>query len=163
MEPRQDGPHAEADPSPETAYIIRGKSYSLDFVVLALVIVFVLALGLNVLCGAAAAVALLAIVLRFIVKPWFPGWFEQLTCSNCAEPTVATALRCSSCGQKFAFAPDVAPYGAVVEEDVECLECGAVVPAGMTTCPECGWSYEAEVASPPTPDNETEEEEQCEE
>ena len=96
------------------------------------------------------------------MKPSFPGWFERLTCSHCDELTVSTAVRCSSCGRKFAFAPDVAPYEAVVEEDVECLECGAVVPAGVSACPECGWSYEKKGGPPPLPDNENEEEEQCE-
>ncbi|MDB6137246.1 MAG: hypothetical protein JWO94_318 [Verrucomicrobiaceae bacterium] len=30
------------------------------------------------------------------------------------------------------------------EAAVECLKCGAVIPAGESRCPECGWSFDDE-------------------
>jgi len=32
--------------------------------------------------------------------------------------------------------------GASVVEPAECLSCGATIPAGVTHCPKCGWTYE---------------------
>lgn len=29
-------------------------------------------------------------------------------------------------------------------EPIDCLECGAKIPAGQTHCPKCGWSYQGE-------------------
>src|SRR6516165_8023571 len=33
-------------------------------------------------------------------------------------------------------------------EPVGCVSCGAEIPAGVATCPKCGWSYESKSARP---------------
>jgi len=45
------------------------------------------------------------------------------------------ALNCNSCGAFVIITnPDYA--------DTECLVCKAPMPAGIKSCPECGWTYE---------------------
>jgi hypothetical protein len=37
--------------------------------------------------------------------------------------------------------PGGAPRSLAEREPIECLECGAKIPAGKMRCPHCGWSY----------------------
>ena len=45
--------------------------------------------------------------------------------------------------------PDVPSMGSVAEElsspaePIQCLGCGAMIPADKVSCPQCGWSYRA--------------------
>ena len=48
------------------------------------------------------------------------------------------AATCKSCGHYLIIIPDV--------EDTEsqCMACKAVMPAGVTACLKCGWTYKEE-------------------
>ena len=37
-----------------------------------------------------------------------------------------------------------APLSTTEISDDQCLECGAEIPADVSVCPQCGWSYESE-------------------
>ena len=43
---------------------------------------------------------------------------------------------CSKCGYLHYF---LAPK---VDEEIQCITCGKTIPAGATSCPDCGWSYQ---------------------
>ena len=45
-----------------------------------------------------------------------------------------------------------------VSESLQCLDCGAVIPAGNSTCPRCGWTYKDEV---PQDEDDVSESSQC--
>jgi len=35
---------------------------------------------------------------------------------------------------------------SIAAEPIQCLDCGATIPASQTSCPKCGWSYRAQHA-----------------
>jgi hypothetical protein len=41
--------------------------------------------------------------------------------------------------------PGDVPGSRAEQEPIECLECGAKIPAGKMRCPHCGWSYKTTV------------------
>ena len=52
---------------------------------------------------------------------------------------------CARCGFVHWFIPqeDGVPTDVDdVSEESECLECGAIIPAGKVACPQCGWTYQ---------------------
>ena len=52
---------------------------------------------------------------------------------------------CSKCGRIEWFtgkADQILPLSASsTAEPADCLSCGAVIPSGQTSCPDCGWTY----------------------
>ena len=49
---------------------------------------------------------------------------------------------CSRCGHLMWFY-DLGNGASRATEATECLACHATIPASETTCPECGWTYDA--------------------
>lgn len=57
---------------------------------------------------------------------------------------------CSRCGRIEWFTDPPSQGGMVpgretvphcAEGDTECLQCGSIIPHGVTICPKCGWTY----------------------
>jgi hypothetical protein len=65
---------------------------------------------------------------------------EVYVCSNCGflhwflEPEVMQPLSAQE-------AAEGSPTDDELAEPTDCLECHATIPAGIDTCPACGWSY----------------------
>ena len=87
--------------------------------------------------------------------------FDVVVCADCgltqffAEPLAQRNVRDSSAWDLIRPASDldVEPDSpADVEDDTSeetrCLGCGAIIPAGMNKCPNCGWTYKGAVADP---------------
>ncbi|MBO0852548.1 MAG: hypothetical protein J2P18_02120 [Nocardia sp.] len=54
----------------------------------------------------------------------------------------ADVYECAECGHLEWFAHrEIADEGDDAAEDTECLSCGVTIPAGETSCRQCGWSY----------------------
>lgn len=53
-----------------------------------------------------------------------------------------TTYACSVCGRVEWFTrPPTEVLFSAPEGDIDCLECGELIPHGSTDCPKCGWSY----------------------
>ena len=50
------------------------------------------------------------------------------------------AFKCESCGRFIIITGPDAEY-----TDTECLECRTPMPAGITSCPKCGWTYKEDL------------------
>ena len=71
---------------------------------------------------------------------WNLEWFNRS----------ATNYVCSRCG-RIEWFMEPPGRGIVVsgreavpsaaEGDTDCLQCGTVIPHGVTICPKCGWTY----------------------
>jgi predicted RNA-binding Zn-ribbon protein involved in translation (DUF1610 family) len=48
---------------------------------------------------------------------------------------------CADCGHLMWFASDSVSTEEDVSQPTTCLSCSAIIPAGSTTCPKCGWTY----------------------
>jgi DNA-directed RNA polymerase subunit RPC12/RpoP len=55
----------------------------------------------------------------------------------------ATNYVCSQCGriEWFTEPPGTETIAHSADGDTECLECGDMIPHGVTACPKCDWTY----------------------
>lgn len=55
----------------------------------------------------------------------------------------ATNYVCSRCGriEWFTDPPGKQAVAHSADGDTECLECGTMIPHGVTACRKCGWTY----------------------
>ena len=58
--------------------------------------------------------------------------------SRTVMPDSFLLYRCPTCGKVEFF--------EFIVDDIQCLECGALIKAGQNVCPECGWTWENETA-----------------
>ena len=49
---------------------------------------------------------------------------------------------CAECGHLMWFASDAVSTEKDEAQPATCLACRAIIPAGSTACPKCGWSYQ---------------------
>jgi hypothetical protein len=60
----------------------------------------------------------------------------------CLFVTLAAVLPRQSRGQRLRSAEAQKPKAGITEsEPTVCLSCGALIPAGRSGCPKCGWTY----------------------
>lgn len=86
-----------------------------------------------------------------IERPWFSGgkYFRTYTVLYKARNGKTHVAKCLTSMTRGVDWLNSHPPGSVLEsfadagsvESIECLECGAKVPAGKMRCPHCGWSY----------------------
>lgn len=53
----------------------------------------------------------------------------------------STIYICSICGKIEWFTNPIEGYIDKMEEETDCLSCGAKIPAGKDSCQKCGWTY----------------------
>jgi len=53
----------------------------------------------------------------------------------------ADVFVCSKCGQLHWFLRREGAAQQNEDYDVECVQCGKVIPAGESVCAHCGWTY----------------------
>lgn len=82
---------------------------------------------------------------EFFEHSWSLSPIRSIFYNPVWENRPASNYVCSVCGRIEWFIPP--PITELLfsapEGDIDCLECGEVIPHGIASCPKCGWSYSA--------------------